>query len=544
MASKPGFTPSVLAALLLTHLFMTPAIASGIADAELQGTGAGSKIITSADRSVNLNDGSEAFFNQEIITEIWLDIPESSRAPIDDVALAGCGPHPRSYHPGSVKIGTVNFPGSGVRVKGGCGSSRELDEKAAFKANLSWDDPAVPGCPPTRRYKDLKKITLNNQVEDASYTHERIGYDFFKKLGIPVPRVAPVRVYVNEELWGLYLNIETIDRHFLARHFASKEGMLYEADYGCDIGEESCFEPKFDTDACDDPPVGDPTDMSPLQGLNARLAQMSSDDFYPAIDKIIDFDAYLTIWAASSIMGFWDGYPNDPNNYRIYHDPTDDRWSLIPTGIDQLFEDDVDPFKPVGMLSKRCLAEEDCRAAFRSKLASLIDIFEASDYPAMARTIETQISEEVEADPRKEISVSEWRAAVNNTINYMRRRPGELRDMLMQFDEKSPGEGFYFHALTDPEGDRFIFVTWVVPGSDAGSKPRWVTAKGYFEGLSAELNALELTGGGADGVKIGTVNVDFVTCESARFQYLPDEPGLKNQAKIARIDSSIWKYCD
>ena len=489
-------------------------------------------------------DGSEAVFNPDIIAEVWLDIPGSSWTPIDDVALAGCGPHPRSYHPGSVKIGGGDFPGSGVRVKGGCGSSRELDEKAAFKANLSWDDPAVPGCPPIRTYKGLKKFTFNNQVEDASYTHERIGYDFMQKLGIPVPRVAPVRVYVNKQLWGLYLNVETIDRHFLARHFASKDGMLYEADYGCDIGEESCFEAKFDTDACDGPLVGDPTDMTPLQGLNSRLAQLPRGNFYPAIDQIIDFDAYLTTWAAATIMGYWDGYPNDPNNYRIYHDPSDDRWTLIPTGIDQLFEKDVDPFRPVGMLSKRCLAEADCKAAFRSKLAGLIDLFEASDYPAMARTIEEQIRAEVEADSRREVSVNEWHAAVDNTVRYMQRRPGELRDLLSRPDKKSSGQGFYFHALTDPKGERFIFVTWVIPGEDTGSAQRWLTAKGYFKGLTAEVDALELTGGSADGVKVGTVTVDFVDCETAKFHFSPDDVGLKDQTKITRIDSDIWKYCN
>jgi hypothetical protein len=38
----------------------------------------------------------------------------------------------RSYHPGSVKIGTIDLLGSGIRLNGGCGSSRSLDEKAAL----------------------------------------------------------------------------------------------------------------------------------------------------------------------------------------------------------------------------------------------------------------------------------------------------------------------------------------------------------------------------------------------------------------------------
>jgi len=521
MANKLCFTLSVLAAFLLTGLFMAPAIAAKAA-----------------------GDGSEEIFNSTIIGEVWLDIPNLSWTPIDDVALTACEPHPRSYYPGTVKIGATNFPGSGVRIKGGCGSSRTLEEKAAFKANLSWDDPAIPGCPPIRTYKGLKKFTFNNQVEDSSYTHERIGYDFFQKLGIPVPRAAPTRVHVNNQLWGLYLHVETMDRRFLARHFDSSDGMLYEADYGCDLGDESCFEEKFDTDSCDDPPVADPTKMTPLQELNAKLAQLPSDNFYPAIGQIINFDTFLTMWAAASVMGYWDGYPNDANNYRIYHDPTDDRWSFIPSGIDQLFEKDVNPFDPVGLLSIRCLAEEDCKAAFRSKLARVLDVFEAGDYPAMTRAIETQIRADVEADPRKEVTVSEWHAAVNSTVAYMQRRPGELRDLLSRPEQKTARQDFYFHQFTDPKGDKFVFVTWVAVGDNTASGQRWLTAKGNVEGLTAKIDAYELTGGSADVVKVGTVIINFADCESAKFTYTPNDDGLEGQTRIVRVDSGTWKYCE
>ena len=489
------------------------------------------------------NDGSNEIFNPDVIADVWLEIPDSSWAPIDDVALAGCGPHPRSYQPGSIKFGETEFPGSGIRAKGGCGSSRELDEKAAFKANLSWDDPDVPGCPQIREYKGLKKFTFNNMVEDASYTHERIGYDFLQKLGIPVPRVAPVRLHVNQQLWGLYLNIETVDRRFLARRFESREGMLYEADYGCDVGEESCFEPKFDTDACDEPRQGDPTDMTPLQDLNSRLAQIPTNNFYPAIDKVIDFDAYLTFWAAASVIGYWDGYPNDANNFRIYHDLSDDRWALIPTGFDQLFEKDVNPFKPVGMLSKRCLANRDCKSAFKAKLAEVIAIFEASDYPAMARDIAAQIEEDVKADPRKETSNDQWRVAVADTVRYMQRRPGQLREILSREDQVKSGQDFYFHTLTGPKGKRFILVSWVIQELEDGSSPRWMTAKGFFEQINATLDAFELTGGGAAGVKVGTVIIDFVDCKTAKFHFAPENDSLKAQTRIAQIDSDIWVYC-
>ncbi len=149
----------------------------------------------------------------------------------------------------------------------------------------------------------------------------------------------------------------------------------------------------------------------------------------------------------------------------------------------------------------------------------------------------------MEEDPRKEITVSEWHAAVTETVRYIRQRPGELRELLSRPEQKTVAQEFYFHALTDPKGDRFVFVSWVIPGSETEEDRRWMNAKGYFEGLSAKMNAYELRGGSADGVKVGTVTVDFVDCETAAFRYVPDDKSLKAQSRTARIDSGIWKYC-
>lgn len=540
MADFVRLSLPLLATVLLQ---IVPAATTGAQAATLtaDGENAGAGVES---REGATGDESEQLFDTAAIPDVWLLIPEQSWGRIDDEALSGCAPHNRSYYPGTIRFEDAEFPGSGLRAKGGCGSSRTLDGKTAFKAHLSWDNPEVPGCADTRRYRGLKRFTFNNQVEDASYTHERIGYDFLRKLGVPVPRAAPVRLHVNDEAWGLYLHVETIDRRFLSRHYESNDGMLYEADYGCDIGETACFEPKFKTDECDEPRDGDPTDMSPLENLHARLARLPSNDFYPAIETVFDFDTFLSLWAAASVMGYWDGYPNDPNNYRIYHDPTDDLWSLVPTGTDQLFEKNVDPFDPVGVLSKRCLAEEDCRSVFRARLRDVLDLFESSDYPSKVRAIARQIAPAVEADPRREFSVDEWREALEDTIRYIERRPGEIRAMLAPRPSVAVKDEFYFHALTDPNGKRFIFVTWVAQGNGDGTESRWFTAKGYFDQLEARLDAIEMSGGSAAGMKIGEVSVEFVSCEQAAFTYIPTGGQGERQSRIAEIDSEIWKYCD
>ena len=125
----------------------------------------------------------------------------------------------------------------------------------------------------------------------------------------------------------------------------------------------------------------------------------------------------------------------------------------------------------------------------------------------------------------------------------MQRRPGELRELLARPDQKTSRQDFYFHALTDPKGDRFVVVSWAFAGDDTASGQRWLTAKGYFEGLTAKIDALEMTGGSADGVRVGTVTVNFVDCNSAEFHFAPDDDSLESQNKITRVDSGIWKYC-
>ena len=96
---------------------------------------------------IRTDDGSEAVFDDSIIGDARVQIPSESWDPIDSEAISECAPHPRSYYVGGLNIGNQDFPGSGVRAKGGCGSSRSLDGKSAFKINLVLGRPGSGGLP-------------------------------------------------------------------------------------------------------------------------------------------------------------------------------------------------------------------------------------------------------------------------------------------------------------------------------------------------------------------------------------------------------------
>lgn len=395
-------------------------------------------------REFRTDDGSTFLFDDSQILDVALTIgPESFAAINAEARPPGCVPYSRNYYTADAVIDGIEYLGVGLRAKGGCGSARNLDAKAAFKVNLSWDDPAVPGCPDTRRVYGTKRLTLNNMVQDRSFVHERLGYYFYKLMGVPTPRVANVRLAVNGEPWGLYLNVESIDRRMLSRWYESNGGMLYEGTYFCDLvpanvpaeedNDSMCLSRKFKDDICDGnpDPGDDPLTYAPLRDFVAAVEALPDGEFYPAITELVDFELFLSLWAADSILGHWDGYVIQVvNNYRIYHHPISDNWSIIPTGIDQTFDRDTNPFAPTGLLAVRCLAEPDCAEAFAERLSEGVDIFESADLAAMVESIHAQIAAEVAADPRKPGTVAEYDNARAATVDFINRRPAEIRTYL------------------------------------------------------------------------------------------------------------------
>jgi hypothetical protein len=69
----------------------------------------------------------------------------------------------------------------------GHGTFRPLGKKSAFKLKFAKKD----------RFFWLKKLTLNNMVQDASMIHETLGYEVLRAVGVPAPRTGFAYVRVN-----------------------------------------------------------------------------------------------------------------------------------------------------------------------------------------------------------------------------------------------------------------------------------------------------------------------------------------------------------
>ena len=61
--------------------------------------------------------------------------------------------------------------------------------------------------------------------------------------------------------------------------------------------------------------------------------QDPSDAGLEALSKAVDLDRFLSFWATEVLVGHWDGYAGDRNNYQFYREPDGPSTEYdIPTG--------------------------------------------------------------------------------------------------------------------------------------------------------------------------------------------------------------------
>jgi hypothetical protein len=181
----------------------------------------------------------------------------------------------------------------GIRLKGGLGSFRNLSEKAAFKIKFSF----VKG----QKFLGLKKMTLNNMVQDPSMVREARAYEAFRALGIKAPNTSYAFVRVNGEIFGTYLNVETMDDVALEKRFGkfADPQHLYEGEYGADVT------PGLEEEILVD--EGSEKERGDLKAL-VTAVNGGSAGWLERVEAHADLPEMTRMWAVERYIGHWDGY--------------------------------------------------------------------------------------------------------------------------------------------------------------------------------------------------------------------------------------------
>lgn len=310
----------------------------------------------------------------------------------------------RVYQPATIKLttalGSTSTYAVGVHVKGGWGSFRSLDEKAAFKVKVNY---SVPG----QTIYGVKKFTLNNMVQDASMLHEAVSYRLFRALGVAAPRVGYANVSFNGANFGLHSNIETYDKPMLKRWFPGGTELLYEGAYGVEVG------PDLEVDE------GSTTDRSEVTQLRDWNNSLSGKAWFDTIRTKVDLNQMIMNWAVEHYIGHWDGYTRGwPNNYYL-HKPTGGLFTMHPWGTDQTWGWDGPLMDDGATMMGRCIQYQPCQDLYLKALAEIQAKVPTLGLVAMVDKIWTNISPSVQLDPRKPYGYWDSENSKNATKNFI-----------------------------------------------------------------------------------------------------------------------------
>jgi hypothetical protein len=357
-------------------------------------------------------DDAAWLYKPTTIVTVDLQLPDSS---IDSLNSNGS-----VYAPGTftMRYGRMRYgPWSvEVRLKGRWGSARGLGGKAAFKIKFPNSNQRVSG---------MKKLTLNNMVQDPSYITETISYELFRAMGVPAPRTGYAVVSVNGADYGLHLNVETPDKLMFSKWFPQEETKhLYEGSYGCCYNWRDAYNgDHYDVDE------GDPTNHDDLAALLATL-ELEGEAWRHAAEQIADLRELTAMWAVELYVGHWDGYAPTVNNYYI-HNTESGRITMHPWGLDQTLGSNGwwMSFSGQGYhvnLLDKCLTDVVCSGYFSDAVIATRNKAVALALDVKAATVFESIRALIVADSRSEQGIEAAVNSHNNTISFLLARPGSV----------------------------------------------------------------------------------------------------------------------
>jgi len=293
---------------------------------------------------------------------------------------------------------------AGLRLRGNTSRRRPFEKKwVHFHMGLNFSKFVKDDA---HKLYGTKKLVLKYFHEDPTYVREIYGYDLFRRYGVWTAIQANYcRLWIkhsdqNKETYmGVYGQMESISQQFLnarEKQFGGADGNLwkcrcgarlnsFDGTFGQDVGgdEEYVYELK--------------TDNGTFESANAQLKNFiyalnntPDENFHDWFASICDVELFLKTVAVNVVLGMWDDYWNNCNNFYIYFNSTDPgkyKFFFIPYDYDNILgtcmacgvQTDAgrhDPFnwgKTTRPLINRVLACDDYREMYRQYMLELVD---------------------------------------------------------------------------------------------------------------------------------------------------------------------------
>ncbi|MEC5157899.1 spore coat protein CotH [Chryseobacterium sp. MP_3.2] len=207
-------------------------------------------------------------------------------------------------------------------------------------------------------FHQSEKLILKWFKDDANYVREVCSYDLFERFGVwtaPQSSYCKLTIKVTGDAkagyFGVYQMIEPVDETYLANRstlFNNNSGNLWKANYGADLKNTSTapdlmgmenitltsnYTPAYDYKGKS---AKLETAKSQLANFMTNVNSKYGKNLQSYLSGKMDVSLFLKTYAVNVILGMWDDYWSNNNNFYFYFG-TDEKFYFIPYDYDNKF---------------------------------------------------------------------------------------------------------------------------------------------------------------------------------------------------------------
>lgn len=245
--------------------------------------------------------------------------------------------------PASLQMNGITLDSVGVRYKGNS-TFVSANDNGLPKLPLNIDINYYTG---GQKLVGYKKLKLANSLIDPTFCKEITAYNIYRRY-LPSPEASFMKVYVQGDYLGLYVNTESVNKQFLEKHFGEKEGALFKCDPIQQFGQPGpTGDSNLEWHGTDSTDYFNHYELKSEHGWQDLIALIYAINHAPEnLDSILNMDRVLWAFAANTVLANLDTYNGIfQHNYYLYQ-TGDGLFQMIPWDLTETFVGAILNFTP------------------------------------------------------------------------------------------------------------------------------------------------------------------------------------------------------
>lgn len=189
-----------------------------------------------------------------------------------------------------------------------------------------------------QRLLGYRTLNLLNSASDPTFLRTVLFLQIARHY-IPAPQANYVRVVINGESWGIYVNAEQFNTDFVKQWFQTTAGARWKVPGPASgaglsyLGDEiKPYKRLYDMRSKNDPKA-----WADLVRLCKVMDETPPDKLETALEPLLDIDGALRFLAVDNALINNDGYWSRASDYSLYQDPQG-RFHIIPHDANETFQ--------------------------------------------------------------------------------------------------------------------------------------------------------------------------------------------------------------